>query len=870
MGIRGKILSLVIVGLIFSFTVEAIILQAVYLNSFTQQEQGNSVKDIQRAEGIIDDQINNIKIKIADWAVWDDSYNFVLKPNQEFVDSNLGSNSLTAINISYMIFISSQSGVVNATGADLNTGEKVQVPEELIDYAIQEKSLTTFKNEKDIKYGIIEVNDHNIGFASAPIVKSNGEGPIAGTIIFARLLDDNFFKQISILNQSTLSFYDYDGPSLPRDIIDIKTKMPNGLRYKEPDGEEDLYVVENESNLKLAIYTTVYDYNDKPVFILKDELPRSFYILATNSIHFTLIVFVIISGASLILAYLLLNKIVISRITKLNKDVGEVTDPKNIKNRLDFSGNDEFASLASNINQMLNVISRSEKDLEKFKFVIEGATDHIIITDPDGKILFANKSAEKLTGYTRQEMMGKTPALWGKQMPREFYEKLWDTIKNKKETFTGEVTNKNRDGKLYPVQAIISPILDEYRNVIYFVGIERDISADKKLAHQLQNEKLIVEQEVRQRTKELYTAQIQLQASISSLALGFILTDNQNSIVLINQAARNLLCSSPDSPLKTVLNCTLNHIEDELNGAIDLRNKIGETIQNKKPTTIDEVPFQGRILKIYINPIMELAEVIGTVVLIDDITERKIVERSKDEFFSIASHELRTPLTAIRGNTSIIKDYYSDEIKNPEIKSMIDDIKESSERLIQIVNDFLDTSRLELGKIVFKKESIDIKELVESVINEFGVSGSKKKLYLRFDPPKDVLIPNVIGDKDRARQILVNLIGNALKYSDEGGITVSLDKEGGFIKVLVTDTGKGISPENQKLLFRKFQQAGNNIFTRESSQSTGLGLYIARLMAEGMGGEVKLEKSEVGVGSTFSFALQIDKDWMTKKPENKD
>jgi signal transduction histidine kinase len=266
-------------------------------------------------------------------------------------------------------------------------------------------------------------------------------------------------------------------------------------------------------------------------------------------------------------------------------------------------------------------------------------------------------------------------------------------------------------------------------------------------------------------------------------------------------------------------------------------------------------------LHIFIAPIVTMGNknfsVIGNVMLVENITEQKLLERSKDEFFSIASHELRTPLTAIRGNTSMIMDYYQNELKDPQVKEMVSDVHESSIRLISIVNDFLDMSRLELGKIEFKKDSLDLSKLIPEVIKEYQVTGSRKGVSIVF---KDAgKVPSAVGDEDRFKQVLINLIGNGLKFTEKGEIAISLKVEGNSVKVLVSDTGMGISEENQKLLFRKFQQAESNIITRDTTRGTGLGLYISKMMVEKMGGQIKLEESAVGKGTTFSFTLPIGK-----------
>lgn len=132
-------------------------------------------------------------------------------------------------------------------------------------------------------------------------------------------------------------------------------------------------------------------------------------------------------------------------------------------------------------------LEASNKELEKFRLIIANAGEHIIITDKDGKIIFANKAVERITGYSNAEVIGKRPSLWGAQMPKEFYQNMWDTIKNKKQRFQGEITNKRKNGELYVAESDIAPILDENGNVEYFVGIERDITQFRKAQKELQD-----------------------------------------------------------------------------------------------------------------------------------------------------------------------------------------------------------------------------------------------------------------------------------------------------------------------------------------------------------------------------------------------
>ena len=366
----------------------------------------------------------------------------------------------------------------------------------------------------------------------------------------------------------------------------------------------------------------------------------------------------------------------------------------------------------------------------------------------------------------------------------------------------------------------------------------------KELEGDLKKEKEGVEIKVKERTIELQSEKNKLITSINSLSLGFVLTNDKDEILLSNQSLLKMFGYKDDKVLGMNL--------EKMFGLKELCLKCR---QLKKPIEKKGVEISGRVFRLFINPVKgDRGIIIGTVVLIEDVTEIKVLERSRDEFFSIASHELRTPLTAIRGNADMIIDYYGDQMTSPEFKEMVDDIYESSVRLIDIVNDFLNVGRLEQGKLEFNLESFNIMELADQAIRQYQVTGSRRKLGLNLEKSK-VKLPLVYADKDKVRQVLINLISNSIKFTEKGGVSVSFAMEGNLVKVLVSDTGRGIPIENQRLLFHKFQQAGSSLHTRDATTGTGLGLYISKLLLKGMGGKIGLVKSEIGKGSIFAFTL---------------
>jgi len=373
-----------------------------------------------------------------------------------------------------------------------------------------------------------------------------------------------------------------------------------------------------------------------------------------------------------------------------------------------------------------------------------------------------------------------------------------------------------------------------------------------------------VEDKINTRTKELAEERSRLLSSINSLSFGFLIVNLQHEIILKNRAILELF------GLKGSDKVSVADISKML-GGFDIAVEAARCLESGKSVCeIKEIVFQKKILRGLVAPInvegdKDIASAsgsgspqrIGYVFLLEDVTEAKAMERSRDEFFAVASHELRTPLTAIRGNAEMILDSFAAEIKNQDMREMLTDIDASSIRLIDIVNDFLEVSRLEQGRVEIKAEKFNLREVIDRVVKNLKSTTDKKDISLEFMHP-DFPPLYVLADRNRVEQVLINLIGNSIKFTQKGGISVNLTKQDEhFLRVEVTDTGLGISEQNQSLLFRKFQQAGESMISRDVTQGTGLGLYICQKIISYMGGSIGLEKSELGKGSTFAFTLPV-------------
>ena len=222
--------------------------------------------------------------------------------------------------------------------------------------------------------------------------------------------------------------------------------------------------------------------------------------------------------------------------------------------------------------------------------------------------------------------------------------------------------------------------------------------------------------------------------------------------------------------------------------------------------------------------------------------------RLKTEFVSMVSHELRTPLTSIQGYAELLLE--DKQIAGEERESLTI-VKKNAERLLGLINDLLDLSRMEAGRLDLHRRSLDLSHLIPEVVGSLRPLIEAKRQRLRLDVGE--ALPAVWADQDRVTQILMNLISNAHKYTlVEGSITVAARPDDGFVRVDVSDTGIGLSPEDQAQLFTKFFRAHDR--SPQSGGGTGLGLVITRLLVELHGGRITVS-SAPGQGSTFSFSL---------------
>jgi len=337
---------------------------------------------------------------------------------------------------------------------------------------------------------------------------------------------------------------------------------------------------------------------------------------------------------------------------------------------------------------------------------------------------------------------------------------------------------------------------------------------------------------------------------INNFADGLLVFDEKNKLSLINPQVETFF----DLKGRELIGKSVLELETfpTLKPLIRLLGKEIKSVFRK------ELPIKENLtLEVSTTPILSGEELLGTLVILHDITREKLVERMKTEFVSLAAHQLRTPLSAIKWTLRMLLDGDLGEITK-EQKDFIEKTYSSNERMITLINELLDVTRIEEGRFLYKPILSDIGAICQFVINSYKEEIEKRGIKFEFKKPKKKL-PKVMLDVEKMKLAIENIIDNALRYTQPGGeVTVSLKLGKKEIELSVKDTGIGIPKDQQERVFTKFFRGANVI--RMATEGSGLGLFITKNIIEAHGGKIWFE-SEEGKGTTFHFTLPVEKEF---------
>ena len=573
--------------------------------------------------------------------------------------------------------------------------------------------------------------------------------------------------------------------------------------------------------------------------------------------------------------------------------------------RIKLSANDGSPMIMNGIHLDISERKTLELDLRKLSLAVEQNPNSIVITNLASEVEYCNASFTSMSGYSKQEMLGKTIHL--KQsglIDSTIYKEIYATL-NKGLTWEGELINKTKTGRLYNEHLLITPIKQANGTISHYLTISNDITEHKKTQLELASYRLQLEDLVNERTLALAQSNQKLIASEQRFTyaaeassegiwdwaipenhahfnlayftmLGYEANDFKHALLSLNtDNAHNLLEYAEDEHRYDVVQTWINLLHpDDKESAInrayeDLSSQStyeSEFRMRAKNGSYHWILSKGKVVN-YANDHTPLRAV-GTHI---DISLRKQTElallnakqlaesasEAKSNFLANMSHEIRTPMNAILGLTYLIQR----DINDPQQLQRLDKVKESARHLLSIINDILDLSKIEANHLPIEKIEFNIATHVDNVCSLFKERVDTKGLELYQEIDTRLMHQPLIGDPLRIDQILLNFLSNALKFTETGSITLRvklLNETDSHINLRfeTQDTGIGMSEAQQQRIFEAFEQAEAS--TTRKYGGTGLGLTISRRLVELMAGEIGV-LSRPSIGSTFWFTLPLER-----------
>jgi PAS domain S-box-containing protein len=492
-----------------------------------------------------------------------------------------------------------------------------------------------------------------------------------------------------------------------------------------------------------------------------------------------------------------------------------------------------------------------QTSLDLLTKALDASISGIILTDnkqPDNPIVYCNSAFEKLTGYQRNEIIGHNCRfLQADDRNQKERKILRDSIKNGQECAI-EIRNYKQNGDLFWNDLYVAPVKDASGEITHFIGVQNDISDRKKVEQDLRQQKVSMEKIIAERTADLRDSEAFLTSIIQTVREGLLVLDRDFKVISANSHfIRTFKVTSEDTVGKELYALGNNQWDIP-----QLRELLVKILPTNNPVVDFEVehdfPHIGRKLMLLNAYRIELEGQFKDQILlaIEDITDRKEIERRKDDFLSIASHELKTPLTTIKGYMQVLQRNIPDNASE-KFSITMGKVAQYIDRLNSLIAELLDVSRIQTGNIELHEAPIDFDKMVAEAVEGIQTSAPNHRIILSGSTNVSIL-----ADESHIIQVLNNLISNAIKYGpDSSVVEVHISNVSEYVKVSVKDSGVGMTSEDTKKVFERFYR-GNDVQKRFPGM--GIGLYVCDQIIKNHKGTLWVD-SEKGKGSTFSFTL---------------
>jgi len=873
MSLRWKMSIAVLAVAIFVFVAVFGILQLTFVKNLQQIEDKDVREMAEMANGMLTDRIQSLNILNHDWAAWDDTYNFILHPdeNQNYLTVNPTDTTFANAGINFMFIIDDAGRPIFSKGFSLNDNTDMPIPGSLIE-RISDGTLTHHSSADDSRAGIVLLPEGPLILSSQPIITSQGQGPVAGTIIMARFIDSNIVTGLQDSLRIPVALATIDDTNMPSDFQVIRSS----LSTQTPTLARII------SSKSIAGYRLTMDIYGQPALILKVVGPREIYaqseIVKKNFIYLLLglvVVFFFVFN-------LLLSKLVTSRVSRIGAYASDVSTSGDLSKQLPVEGNDELTLLSKNLNSMVNALQQSNQSLqmkqqeeEKLRLTIESVSEGIASTDLDGKITDVNDSKVSLHGYlSKNELIGKNTL---DSVSPQDSSKAKENMKKALETGYnggGEYIMLKKNGSTFIGERSTAVLKNVAGKPIGFVISTKDVTT-RKLA-----------QEEMRKSEEKYSTIVEKgNDGIVILQDGIIKFANSMMEEMTGFAHGEVTGKTFIEFVSPRFRATvIERYQKRMSGEkvpgkyeISILTKDGKEIPVE--VNANQIDFEGRPADMAIirditerkNAEEQLTKLYQQVKAFNAELEERIRERTneleiavqtaeaanraKSDFLASMSHELRTPLNAIIGFSQVLHEQYFGSLNDKQAE-YIADIVDSGKHLLSLINDILDLSKVEAGKMDLDTSKIKAADLLQNSLVMVKEKALAHSISLEVAIAEDIKELEIVADERRLKQVMFNLLSNATKFTPDGGaIKIEARKEGKELIVSVSDTGIGITPTEQKRLFEAFYQASGGI--RDKTPGTGLGLAITKSIIEKHGGRIWVESEGGKKGSRFTFTLPI-------------
>ena len=898
MSLRVKVLAAIgamliaLVGLLFHVSF------AIVLRGFSQLEAQYTTRDVARVREALADELANLDGTTSDYAFWDDTYAYMLSHDPTYIAVNFVDQTFLNNRLNVILLFDTAGQLVYGKAFDRDQEVETPLPDGLLE---QVAHLLPLADVESYQRGILPLPGGPMLLAARPILTSEALGPPHGTLVMGRVLDATLVNRLAEALHLSFTVYRVADANLPADAKEVAGNL---------QGDEAVIRVLNQDTI--VGYGQVRDIFGQPGYMVRVEQPRDIYAqgLATAR-YFGAAVLLIAVGFS-VFGLWGLDRWVLWRVLRLGASLEHIAANSAFTQRVEVAGKDEIARLAAAVNHLLGAVEMAHAQLrediaqrERVERYLKAQRDLALelsrVHEVEEALQCYLETALQLPGldcggvFRVEPETGACRLLGHKGCSAAFetmlsrLEKTW----NESHTATLPAWLEEEAARIEGIRSLIGEPIRQKENgaiVAHLIVASRTLDEIPEplrrvlTAMAAQTGNAVSQLEAREEARRHRDV---LQTLMEELPVAVFCKDPDGRFVMWNRKCEELFGLTREQVLgKTDYDFFPKEQADWF------REKDLEVFAQRSLMVIPEEPVDSptlgrRILCTRKSAIWDKeGKPLYLIGVSEDITERKEAEerlaaahaelqaavvranqmamvaeaasRAKSEFLANMSHEIRTPMNGIIG---MIELGLQTEL-TPLQREYLTMAQASAETLLALLNDILDLSKIEAGRLELDQVDFDLRQVVEQVIDIIAPRAAQRGLELicRVDPA----VPSyVCGDPLRLRQILVNLAGNSVKFTERGEISIEVtlanqDAEGVEILCAVSDTGIGIPPEKLEAIFESFVQAETG--TTRHYGGTGLGLAISRQLVHMMGGRIWAESRGIpGEGSTFRFTARLQR-----------